>query len=133
MKFSEHRLTEDYQSNGLDMGCQTVTHRHHAQKWQYQYPRHLRPHFSTLCKQETISHHPHHSPVIIHQGSRSQVCPISTQPTETVAVNEVTKIHLQNLCRNLEQRLKKAQMQGDEGLISLLEKEWQDISPFCVI
>ena len=102
MKFSERCLIEDYQTNGLDLGCHTITHRHHTQKWKYPYPRHLRPHFSTLSKQETISHDPLQSPVIIHQGSKDRVCPISTQPTETVTVNEVTKIHLQNLCRNLE-------------------------------
>ncbi|MDJ0599202.1 MAG: hypothetical protein QNJ37_10230 [Crocosphaera sp.] len=78
MKFSERRFIEDYQSNALDLGYETVTQRHHGQKWKYQYPRHIRPHFSTLSKLETRSHDPLESPVMIPQRSKSRVCSIST-------------------------------------------------------
>ena len=128
MKFLQHRLIEESQSHSLDMGYETVTQRHRGQRWKYQYPRHIRPHFSTLSKHCLV-----HSPLVIHQGSESPVCPISTKPATTGVVSEVNQIHLRNVCRNLERRLKKAQLQGDEWLINLLEKECEDLGDLCMI
>ncbi|MGK7941222.1 MAG: hypothetical protein AB4062_13960 [Crocosphaera sp.] len=128
MKFSQRRLIEKNQSHSLDMGYETVTQRHRGQRWKYQYPRHIRPHFSTLSKHCLVD-----SPVIIHQGLEGQFCPISTKPTTKDFGSEVNQIHLQNVCRNLERRLKKAQLQGDEWLINLLEKEYEDLGELCMI
>ncbi len=128
MKFSQHRLIEESLSDSLDMSDETVLQRHRGQRWKYQYPRHMRPHFSTLSK-----HHLINAPTITHQELESQVCPISTKSATTGVVSEVNQIHLQNVCRNLERRLKKAQLQGDEWLINLLEKEFQDMGDLCMI
>ncbi len=133
MKFSERGFVENYQSNALDMGYETVTQRRARQKWKYKYPRHIRPHFPSLSQQEKIADYPIQSPVMIPGGSKGQVCPISTKPTGTSTVNEVSKIHLQNVCRNLERRLKIAQLKGDKWLISLLEKEFEQMGELCVI
>lgn len=128
MKFSQRRLIEESESHSLDMGYETVTQRHRRQRWKYQYPRHIRPRFSTLSKYYLLD-----SPMIVHQGSEGGVCPISTKPATTGVVSEVNQIHLQNVCRNLERRLKKAQLKGDECLLNLLEKEFQDMGQLCMI
>ncbi|MGK7956233.1 MAG: hypothetical protein AB4063_13440 [Crocosphaera sp.] len=133
MKFSDHRFIEHDQSNALDFGDQTVIQRHRGQQWKYQYPRHIKPHFSRLSKPEGRINKLLESQVIISQGLEDHVCSISTQPTQTFTVNEVNKIYLQNVCRNLERRLKKAQIQGDQWLIRLLEKEVEEMGEFCVI
>ncbi len=133
MKFSDHDFIEHNQSNALDLGEQTVIQRHRGQKWKYKYPRHIKPHFSSLSKPEKRIDNFLESQVIISQGSVDHVCSISTKPTETVTVNQVNKIHLQNICRNLERRLKKAQRKGDQWLIRLLEKEVEEMGEFCLI
>ena len=133
MKFSEHGFVENDQSNALDLGYQTVTQKHSGQKWQYQYPRHIRPNYSSLSKQEKITDYHIESQVIISQVSEGQMCPIFAKPTEKLTVNEDDKIHLQNLCRNLERRMKTAKIKGDEWLISLLEKEFEQMGGLCFI
>jgi hypothetical protein len=133
MRFSERRLIDGSECNGLDMGYETVTHRHRGQRWKYQYPRHIRPHVSTLSELNKISLDYIDSRIMVNQGSEAQFCPISTQTPTTVDVHEVNFIHLGHICRNLEQRLKKAQLKGDEWLINLLEKEFQEMGPLCVI
>ncbi|ACB52436.1 hypothetical protein cce_3088 [Crocosphaera subtropica ATCC 51142] len=132
MNFSERRFRGDDQSNALDVGYKTIIERHRKQRWKYEYPRHMRPPICTLSQGERMTHYPVESPVMVPQPLEGQVCPISTQPPAMYPVNEVTKTHLENVCRNLERRLKKAQLKGDEWLISLLEKEFQDMGQLCV-
>lgn len=132
MKFSERHLINDSQCNGLDMGYETVTHRHRGQRWKYQYPRHIRPHASTLSKLEITNHYTLDSREIVTQGLDGHICPISRQNSTNVNVNDVSKVPLVNICLNLERRLKTAQLKGDEWLISLLEKEFQDLGQMCV-
>ncbi|EAZ91556.1 hypothetical protein [Crocosphaera chwakensis] len=132
MKFSERRFIGDEQPNALDMGYGTVIQRHHRQKWKYEYPRHIRPRVCPLSTQDTLTHYPVESQAIINQPSEDQVCSLSIKSPETLRVNEVSKTHLQNVCRNLERRLKKAQLKGDQWLISLLEKEFQDMGELCM-
>ncbi|MDJ0510498.1 MAG: hypothetical protein QNJ64_14780 [Crocosphaera sp.] len=128
MKFSQRRLIEESQPDSLDMSDETVMQRHHGQRCKYQYPRHIRPHFSTFSKRHLTN-----TPIIIHQRPENQVCPIARESATTGVVSEVNQIHLKNVCRNLERRLKKAQLQGDEWLINLLEKEFQDLGELCMI
>ncbi|MGK7882859.1 MAG: hypothetical protein AB4060_22575 [Crocosphaera sp.] len=133
MEFSERGFVEHNQSNALDLSYETVIQRHNRQKWQYQYPRHIRPHFSSLSKQEKITNYLLESQVIIPQVSEGKICPISAKPTEKLTVNEVDKIHLQNLCLNLERRLKNAKFKRDEWLISFLEKKVEQVGELCII
>ncbi len=133
MKFSGPGFVENDQSNALDLGYQTVIHRHDGPKWKHLYPRHIRPHFSSLSKQEKMTNYALESQVIIPQVSEGQICPISAKTTEKLTVNEVDKIHLQNICRNLERRLKNAKLKGDEWLISFLEKEVEEMGELCII
>ena len=133
MKFSGPGFVENDQSNALDLGYQTVIHRHDGQKWKYPYPRHIRPHFSSLSRQEKMADYPMESQVMVSQGSEDNICPISAKPPETLTINEVNKIHLQNVCQNLKRRLEAAQLKGDQWLISLLEKEVEEMGGLCVI
>lgn len=118
MEFSGGGFVENYQSNALDVSYETVIPRNSRQKWQCQYSRHIRPHFSSLSKQEQITNYPLESQVIIDQVSEGKICPISAKPTEKLTVNEVDIIHLQNICQNLERRLTTAKLKRDEWLIS---------------
>ncbi len=113
MEFSECGFVENDQSNALDLSYETVMQRHNRPKWPYQYPGHIRPHFSSLSKQEKITNYPLESQIIIPQISEGKICTISAKPTEKLTVNEVDKIHLQNICRNLEKRLTTAQLKRD--------------------
>ncbi|WP_107669589.1 hypothetical protein [Cyanothece sp. BG0011] len=132
MKFSERRFRGDEQPNALDRGNETVIQRHCRQRWKYEYPRHMRPRPCTVSTQNPLTHSPVESQVVIDRALEGQVCPISIKSPEPLPVNEVSKTHLQNVCRNLERRLKKAQLNGDQWLISLLEKEFQDMGQLCV-
>jgi hypothetical protein len=47
--------------------------------------------------------------------------------TSKSAVTSTEKIHLENLRRNLEHRLKSAQVNGNEDLITMLQKECKQL------
>lgn len=132
MKFSECRLTGDNQPNALEMGSDTIIQRHRRQKWKYEYPRHIRPRVSTLSTQNTLTHYPVESSRIIERPSEALVCPISTKSSDLLNVNGISKTHLQNVCQNLEQQPKRWQLKGEQWLISLLEKEFQDMDDLCM-
>ena len=133
MEFSEYGFVEHNQSNALDFSYETLMQKHSRQKLQHQYPRHIRPHFSSLSKQEKMTNYVLESQVIIPQVSEGKICPISAKPTEKLTVNEVDEIHLQNLYRNLERRIKNAKFKRDEWLISFLEKKVEQMGELCII
>ncbi|MEA5533779.1 hypothetical protein [Crocosphaera sp. XPORK-15E] len=133
---SHYPLVDDNQSNALDLDYETMMQRHQGQAWKYNYPRHIRQAPANLSRQYgRIKNHTYSIPTLENPHlprQKAPVCSVVMPSYQEVSLNEVTKIHLGNICRNLENRLRIAKVKGDEFLISLLEKESQDLSQMCV-
>ncbi|MEA5508570.1 hypothetical protein VB715_02215 [Crocosphaera sp. UHCC 0190] len=133
---SHYPLVDDNQLNALDLDHETTRQRHQGQAWKYNYPRHIRQDPANLYRQYgSIKNHTSSIPILENQPiprQKAPVCSVFVASSSEVSLNEVTKIHLGNIYRNLENRLRIAKVKGDEFLISLLEKESQDLSQMCV-
>ncbi|MEM8778569.1 MAG: hypothetical protein AAGF26_06795 [Cyanobacteria bacterium P01_G01_bin.49] len=141
MKPLNDNFIDENESNALDLDHRTVTQRHGRHAWKYNYPRHLRQHTSNVSREyrQTIRHH--YSPTRISDGTslpimstdyEDELCPIFLKSSLVLTTNEGSQIHLANICNNLEQRLKIARNKGDKFLVSLLEKEYQDLNQMSI-
>ena len=142
MNLTHSSLMDDNESNALDFNYETVTQRHGKQSWKYEYPRHIRQNPSNVpghCR-KTI-HYPYRGrtaisqdeiPYLVSTESENKTCSVSRRPSVISTLDEVTEIHWSNICRNLDKRLKIAKAKRDKFLISLLEKEYQDLNQMCV-
>jgi hypothetical protein len=109
-----------------------------GQNLPHNYPRHMRQAQPRLSRQEQRISYDFYaiktteSPPKMGVNSETQMCSVPVNNLEKVALNDLTKSHLQNIYRSLEHRLKVAQAQGDKFLINLLENESQALDFLCL-
>uniref|UniRef100_A0A7C3VGX5 DUF4278 domain-containing protein n=1 Tax=Planktothricoides sp. SpSt-374 TaxID=2282167 RepID=A0A7C3VGX5_9CYAN len=111
---------------GLYRGC----------SWHTRYPRHMTaPQSVEILKYRGIAYNngataptsaPKREPASTKAGSG-----VFTSQTSKDMWAEVAKIHEVNICRNLERRLQAAEQRGDQKLIEMLKKEWEQLT--CAI
>lgn len=105
--------------------------KYRGNEWTYQYPRHIAmPPATTQLKYRGISYNPGQA---VEQVSCHQQSEKSPNKAELVIKNsktdpKVNQIHQANICRNLDRRWLIAQAQGNEDLMRLLEKEFQQVA-----
>jgi hypothetical protein len=119
----------------LDMMEGEQIGRYRGQTLKYRYPKHinhLQPRnlqykyrgVAYIDKPVTVSE----DLAMASYGNQSCVCSISQNLSKKPKITTTAQIHLENLRQNLEHRLKVAKSKGDQYLIHLLEKEYQQLT-----
>lgn len=99
--------------------------------WTYQYPRHIAmPPATAPLKYRGVSYYPGQA---VDQLTCSKKSEKSLSKVEIAIKNsktdpKVNQIHRANICRNLDRRWLIAQAEGNEDLMRLLEKEFQQVA-----
>lgn len=133
MQLSYRGTYYERQSNPLEVQEGEIAGKYRGQDWKYHYPRHIPQSPPKLYRQYrgvTYSTRPLSGeertvyPLSSKENACSVVCP-SPQP---IIENQVSKIHLDNMRRNLERRLRIAEENGDEDLVTLLRKESEQLT-----
>lgn len=135
MKLTYRGVTYEREPTTLECCEGEIAGQYRGQDWQYHYPRHIPQIPPKLFRQyRGVSYSTRpipypESPPVVQPDDRNS-CPISPkgQKNKGVFVDETAKIHLNNIRRNLERRLKVAQANGDEDLIDLLQQECQQLA-----
>ena len=126
MKISSCSFNHQYSSPTIEITESEITSHNGRQAWKPNYPRHLNNRESQF----------HRSPgTIFHDRlAKPKTCHISCNKTEAFNIlkyqlkdQEVQKVHLENVRRNLNHRLQKAKDRGDQELINLLNQESQQL------
>jgi len=102
----------------------------------YQYPRHLVQLQPKILQYrgavyQTQSHPLNEADSQNSEKSQSCVCSLAQASSRKPKVTTTAQIHLENLRQNLERRLQVAKSKGDEDLIDLLEREYQQLAQVC--
>lgn len=109
-----------------------VTGKYRGQDWRYHYPRHmleLQPKANLKYRAVPYKTCPvSHRPVAKIELQRQQLQRNFRQVQSHTGINEATKVHLDNIRRNLERRLQVAKASGNQNLIQMLEKESKDLA-----
>jgi hypothetical protein len=111
----------------LEIKEKDIAGKYRGQNWRHKLPRHI----------------PQLKPKVYlqYRGVAYSTCPLVKVPPETpqcactpmmkkssqLSVKNLEKVHLENLRRNLERRLKLARVNGNQDLIDMLQKESQQL------
>lgn len=125
MKLTYRGISYDYESPTLDMEEGEVSGKYRGQAWKMRYPRHI----PTMEPQTNLKYRG----IAYDTDATGKAVPAqnqSPQQDETRAdapsaalLEDMAKLHHENICRRLEHRLQVAQERGDEVLVKALEEE----------
>jgi hypothetical protein len=129
MKLSYRGVNYEPETTNLEFEPGELGGKYRGRNWQHTYPRHivhLKPKIYLQYRGVAYSTctNSNHSQILPRQNS----CPLP--PQLPLNKNHSSQIHWENMRRSLEYRLAAAQAKGDQKLISLLEKESQQLSLF---
>ena len=114
----------------LEMKESDIIGKYRGCQWNYKLPKHipqLRPKFGLNYRGVTYSTCPNAIPVFfIQDSSVSTTAPHSSIPSP-VSQNHLEQVHLENLRRNLERRIKVAEETHNDYLLEMLKKESQQL------
>jgi len=128
MKLSYRGANYEYDIPTVDMEEGDVAGKYRGQNWNYRYPRHMKvpQHAHDLqyrgrleCDRESLKV----DRDVIGTVDSARVTVISS-----AKVQEVATVHRMNICNILDRRKQVARAKGDVKLMSLLEKEWQQMA-----
>lgn len=103
--------------------------KYRVQKTTYRYPRHLVQLQPKVLQYRGLGYSTQSIPTTQNsQNSQSCVCSLTQAPSRKPKMTTTAQIHLENLRQNLERRLQVAKSKGDEYLIDLLEREYQQLA-----
>ncbi|MGK7930970.1 MAG: DUF4278 domain-containing protein [Microcystaceae cyanobacterium] len=131
MKLSYRGISYEREHTPLDTQEGDIAGKYRGQEWRYHYPRHIPQSPPKLYRQ--------------YRGVAYSCRPLGETETKTyqkaytkttcsipchqpIIENEISQVHLDNMRRNLERRLKVAEANGDEALVKLLQKESQQLT-----
>lgn len=133
MKLSYRGINYEKELPILEMNDGEIGGKYRGQNWRERYPRHipqLQPKLYRQYRGVAYSTRPiaKAGEVFIPQWYASEdSCSVSMQKPAKIVANQISKTHLENIRQNLERRLQVAKANGDENLIDLLEKEFQQL------
>jgi hypothetical protein len=127
MKLSYRGNSYETESSLLEVKETEVKGKYRGQNWKYKLPQHIPQLQPKLYLQ--------------YRGIAYSTCPNAKVPTESikyccipvkqkcprVVVKNTEQVHLENLRRNLERRLEVAKAGGNQDLVNLLQKEYQQL------
>ena len=133
MKCSYRGVTYESKPTILETMEGEVGGKYRGQDWRYNYPRHipqLQPKvymqyrgvaYSTLSLPITEGNSK-------QEKAQTNACKASIRKPLEFIIEDATKIHLNNIRRNLEHRLQIAKANGDESLVNLLKNESKQLA-----
>jgi hypothetical protein len=118
--FQDDRLARNASTPYLEITELEIANFGNGRKLQYIYPRHV-------CCNDINVDRPFD--IAFLHSSESRDRPINLKDNFYLVSDEIVKnIHLENLRENLEKRLQVAKIKGDDRLVNLLEKEFQQLA-----
>lgn len=134
MRLTYRGIQYDSESIPLEVKEGEIAGKYRGQPWHYHYPRHipqLKP--KLLLNYRGVSYTKR--PVVRYAHCSDISIPAVTTngelPTPQYFASKTQDIedaHVKNMRRNLERRLSVAKQNGDEELVSILEKEYQQLT-----
>ncbi|MFP4135128.1 MAG: DUF4278 domain-containing protein [Halothece sp.] len=136
MRLTYRGIQYDSESMPLEKTEGEVAGKYRGQPWHYHYPRHipqLQPKLLLNYRGISYSKRPSLSYAYSSDISIPVVTPNGELPTPQdftakTQSEDIEDAHLKNMRRNLERRLSVAKQNGDEELVSILEKEYQQLT-----
>jgi hypothetical protein len=134
MRLSYRGVNYEKELPTLEMNEGEIIGKYRGQDCNYRYPRHipqLKPKWYRQYRGVAYSTRPipREGEIIFPQWNSTGVyCPVPIKHPHAVVVNEISQTHLENIRRHLERRIQVAKENGDENLIDLLEKEFQQLA-----
>ncbi|MGK7875768.1 MAG: DUF4278 domain-containing protein [Xenococcaceae cyanobacterium] len=134
MKLSYRGVSYEDELSILEANEGEIGGKYRGQNWRYRYPKHI-PHLEPKLYMQyrgvPYSTHPipktEGTPIPQSKATRN-FCTVPIRKQCKVVAQETAKIHLENICRNLERRLQVAKASGDENLVNLLENESKQLA-----
>jgi hypothetical protein len=122
-----------YEKNAshLDIMPGEVSGKYRGNEWTYQYPRHIpMPPPTSQLKYRGIGYNPGQAvdQVTFSQKSEKSLSKVELAIKNSKTDPKINQIHRANICRNLDRRWMIAQAEGNEDLMRLLEKEFQQVA-----
>lgn len=136
MKLTYRGIQYEPETNPLETTEGEIGGKYRGQSWRYHYPRHipqLQPKLGLQYRGVHYSKRPvvqsHHLstmsiPAITPEAKLPTPPYFATQTSET----EAEQAHIESMRRNLERRLSVARENGNNQLVSMLEKEYQELA-----
>lgn len=134
MKLSYRGVSYEYEPPTLDMMEGEVAGKYRGQEWRVRYPRHMpvaQPTFDLNYRGVAYRTGQPADARMSATAASAQPTPVwavSTRNSAHTFVSEVSKIHSNNMCQNLERRIQAARARGDQQLLQMLEKEAQQLT-----
>ncbi|NJK73511.1 MAG: DUF4278 domain-containing protein [Microcoleus sp. SU_5_6] len=129
MKFTYRGANYEYDVPAVDMLEGDVAGKYRGQNWNYRYPRHiptLRPQGPTTYRGAKYSRdrdpQPDEAASVAENTCKREAAAVKSPKAE------VAQVHRANICNILDRRKQVAAAKGDERLLRLLEKEWQQMA-----
>jgi hypothetical protein len=122
--FPRERLARSSSMTSLEVTESEIINTDRSRQAEYIYPRHVC--FNGI----NLDRYRHANPqTICSIVPNNDTSYINSKETFYQASDEIVRvIHLENLRQNLEKRLQTAKIKGDDRLINLLEKEFQQLA-----
>lgn len=136
MRLSYRGINYEPETMPLEVTEGELGGKYRGQPWRYHYPRHipeLQPklwlHYRGVSySKRPMVYSPQQKamsiPAVAPQGEFPSPVHFTLQTQET----DAEQAHLESIRRNLERRLSVAREKGNEQLVSMLEKEYQDLA-----
>lgn len=134
MKLSYRGVPYEPEAPNLEIEEGEIGGKYRGQAWKYHYPRHipqLQPKLYRQYRGVAYSTRPivQSEENYVKPGELTQpICSVQIYKPRKIAIDELSKTHLDNIRRNLERRLEVAQTRGDSSLIDLLKQECQQLA-----
>ena len=134
MKLTYRGVSYNYEPPPIDMMEGEVGGKYRGQPWTVSYPRHIPvPQPALSLKYRGVSYQTGDA---ANAGVPAPATPVANVPIWAVSprnashtvVSEVSKIHRDNICQNLERRIEAAKARGDRQLLQMLEQESQQLT-----
>lgn len=128
MKLTYRGANYEYDIPTVDMLEGDVAGKYRGQNWNYRYPRHV----PAVKHQSPITYRgARYSRTEDPQADEAASVARNARKSESAAVKslaaEAAKVHRANICNILNRRKQVAAAKGDEMLLRLLEKEWEQM------
>jgi hypothetical protein len=136
MQLTYRGIDYEPETTFLDITEGEVAGKYRGQPWCYHYPRHIPDLEPKLGLQYRGIHYskrpvvqsPHLSQTHIPAVTANTELPSPQHFTTQTVATEAGQAHLESMRRNLERRLSVARHQGNDQLVSMLEKEYQELA-----
>jgi hypothetical protein len=131
MQLSYRGANYEYDIPTVDMVEGNVAGKYRGQNWNYRYPRHITvPGEGGGTRYRSAQHTRERNLTVDRTVDRTVAVVENTDVADTAKSTtwELAKVHQAHICNILDRRKQVAAARGDESLLRLLEKEWQQMA-----